>query len=956
MATPNVDKLFNTMRETLSERAWSQGVNVARSGGVVGLTADEDELRLSVVSTMRPSPYEVHLWPGDEEWSCECGHAACVHAAAAVIAAKQAIFEGKTMPKPQNAAQLVYLLTEAPDGLVVKVILEYPDGRAEPLTGRVRADRRARPNEGDLEADDVLRLGDRNLPATGWERLIRAWAGSRSILRFEGRTLRASTTPVTPVVVVSDHEGGFRVNLRRPKEVQKTFRGNVALVGDELRPWSEGGLAPHQRQVLARGVDFTTKEVGRLVGDLLPSLRNVIPVKVQTERLPQGASHRPSLSLDLRPTPSGGAIARLDLVYGDPPVARLVANELQLIGKTIPLRDVLEERRLLSEAEQSLRLPVGREIELDALELMRLSRDRLPLFTGKVNEGAERMRARKEAAQIRLSERGDRVESDADPKALIRAWREGAPLVPLKKGGFAPLPTAFLEQHGHLLAELVAASDKDGALPPHTLPAAAELARALDQPPPADLGALRPLVEGFEGLPEVAPPAGLQASLRPYQLLGFRWIRFLWSVNLAGVLADDMGLGKTLQALCALVDRGGQSLIVAPTSVLFNWAAEARRFFPHLKVNLFHGPRRRHDPSADLTITSYALLRLDPSLRERVWSVAVLDEAQAIKNPESQTAQAAFALRAERRLSLTGTPVENRLDELWSQLHFLMPGFLGGRADFRDRIERPVSEGVKGAAEALRRRVRPFVLRRRKQEVAKDLPPKTELTLRCELPEAQRAVYDAVAQAARAEVVKLVGGGRTLEVLELLLRLRQAACHPALLPGQRPGVPSGKLDVLLDQLDEVVSEGHKALVFSQWTSFLDLIEAALRERQLKTCRLDGATRDRAAVVRTFQADDGPPIFLLSLKAGGTGLNLTAADYVFHADPWWNPAAEAQATDRAHRIGQDKPVFSMRLIAADTVEERILELQDKKRALAEAALGEGELVEGLSRDELLALFD
>ena len=216
--------------------------------------------------------------------------------------------------------------------------------------------------------------------------------------------------------------------------------------------------------------------------------------------------------------------------------------------------------------------------------------------------------------------------------------------------------------------------------------------------------------------------------------------------------------------------------------------------------------------------------------------------------------------------------------------------------------------------------------------------------------------YDAVAQAARAEVVKLVGGGRTLEVLELLLRLRQAACHPALLPGQRPGLPSGKLDVLLDQLDEVVSEGHKALVFSQWTSFLDLIEAALRERQLRTCRLDGATRDRAAVVRTFQADDGPPIFLLSLKAGGTGLNLTAADYVFHADPWWNPAAEAQATDRAHRIGQDKPVFSMRLIASDTVEERILELQDKKRALAEAALGEGELVEGLSRDELLALFD
>jgi SNF2 family DNA or RNA helicase len=218
-------------------------------------------------------------------------------------------------------------------------------------------------------------------------------------------------------------------------------------------------------------------------------------------------------------------------------------------------------------------------------------------------------------------------------------------------------------------------------------------------------------------------------------------------------------------------------------------------------------------------------------------------------------------------------------------------------------------------------------------------------------------VYDAVAQAARAEVVKLVGGGRTLEVLELLLRLRQAACHPALLPGQRPGLPSGKLDVLLDQLDEVVSEGHKALVFSQWTSFLDLIEAALPGAPAQGPAASTAPPGTAPPwCAPFRPDDGPPIFLLSLKAGGTGLNLTAADYVFHADPWWNPAAEAQATDRAHRIGQDKPVFSMRLIASDTVEERILELQDKKRALAEAALGEGELVEGLSRDELLALFD
>jgi SNF2 family DNA or RNA helicase len=333
----------------------------------------------------------------------------------------------------------------------------------------------------------------------------------------------------------------------------------------------------------------------------------------------------------------------------------------------------------------------------------------------------------------------------------------------------------------------------------------------------------------------------------------------------------------------------------------------------------------------------------------------VLDEAQAIKNPDSQVAQAARALDAGFRLALTGTPVENRLEELWSAFHFVSPGLLGGRREFKDRFSGPIDAGDRRAQHALRRRIRPFVLRRLKSEVARDLPPRTDIILRCTLSEEERSTYEAVRALGRADVAKLLQQNRMLQVLEVLLRMRQAACHLGLLPGKTVA-SSSKLDLLLETLEEIVSEGHKALVFSQWTSMLDLVEPALRAAKIGYTRLDGSTIDRAKVVSEFSADDGPPVFLLSLKAGGTGLNLTAADYVFHLDPWWNPAVEDQATDRAHRIGQDRPVVSCRLIAEDTVEERILELQERKRGIARAALDEEALAKGITRDELMALFE
>lgn len=335
----------------------------------------------------------------------------------------------------------------------------------------------------------------------------------------------------------------------------------------------------------------------------------------------------------------------------------------------------------------------------------------------------------------------------------------------------------------------------------------------------------------------------------------------------------------------------------------------------------------------------------------------MLDEAQAIKNPESQIARAAHRLDARARFALTGTPVENRLDELWSQLHFLNPGLLGGRTDFRNRYSKPIAEGDADVAAKLRRRIRPFLLRRLKADVAPELPPLSEIVLDCELSEDERAVYDSVRAATVRDVVeRLRAGGSVMAALEALLRLRQAACHSSLVPGQREEASSSKLVTLYARLEEAVADGHKALVFSQWTSLLDRVEPGLRERDIEWQRLDGTTRNRGDVVDLFQSDEGAPVMLLSLKAGGTGLNLTAADHVFLLDPWWNPAVEAQAADRAHRIGQSRPVVVHRLIAIDTVEEGILKLHERKRALADAALEDSDGGSRLSRDDLLELLE
>jgi SNF2 family DNA or RNA helicase len=645
------------------------------------------------------------------------------------------------------------------------------------------------------------------------------------------------------------------------------------------------------------------------------------------------------------------------IVYGDPPIARVDAGKLVALGDAIPLRDEAAERALERRLAQQLELSPGHRALLEPADAIRF-RERLERTGVDVAGGAHREFYRSDALEPALEASGARFgvrfrsgAREADASAVIGAWRAGEALVPLLGGGFAPLPGDWLAKLGPLVADLLAARRDDGSLPASALPDLARLCDALEQPRPPAFEKLAALLGDFTQLPEAPLDSALAARLRSYQGTGVRWLHFLGRAGLGALLADDMGLGKTLQALATF---GPRTLVVAPTSLLANWQDELARFRPELAVHVYHGVDRELEVDAPVTLTTYALLRRDAEkLAAQRWELAVLDEAQAIKNPDSQTARAAFGLRAERRIALTGTPVENRLEELWSEMHFLNPGLLGGRSDFDERYARPIASADADAAGRLRERLRPFVLRRRKAEVAPELPPRTDVVLHCVLSSEERAVYDAVRAATTPEVLeRLARGGSVMEALEALLRMRQACCHPQLVPGQKLAA-SAKLELLVDRLETAAADGHKALVFSQWTGLLDLVEPRLVAAGLGFVRLDGSTRDRGEVVARFQSEAGPPVFLISLRAGGVGLNLTAADHVFLLDPWWNPAVEDQAADRAHRIGQDRPVLVHRLVAQDTVEERILALQASKRALAAAALDGGAGAE-LTRDDLLAL--
>lgn len=981
---PANSPLLEAVRKEARPGIWTTGVNLARSGAVALQARTASEIELRVRAPGRSVPLTVVLYPNDEAWECDCPGRVdpCEHVVAAAISLQQAESQDKPLEATSSKwSRVVYHFTRVEGGLQLERTLAHADGTEEALDGNLSAIM-AKPaqaatlqvEQSDLITDRLLERRTRGaLTPEKLDALLTALEPARNVL-LDGRPVAVSGEAVLPRAVVEDRGAQLVVTVVRDPRIVEVLSPGVALSGDALARLGETAMTGAWLQNLPVVRTFAPEQLGEVTSKVLPELARRIPVEVRSRRLPPiDRELKPRVQLELQQLEQGLSVLPT-LVYGAPPAVRIDNGRMVYLRGAVPLRDEAAEQRLIHQLRDELNLVPGRRLTVQGQEMVRWA-DKLRRWRGdltgdaaglispdvklrpllKVDSGVTGSGIPDVRFTLEFQVEGGKGEPQTvDAAAVIRAWSEGLGLVPLEGGGWAPLPRAWLDKNGQRVADLLAARQEDGKVANHALPELSALCETLEQPPPPGLDKLAPMVEGFEKLPAPVLPADLVATLRHYQQQGVSWLGFLKSAGLGGILADDMGLGKTLQTLCVL---GPRSLVVCPTSVLPNWAAEIKRFRPSLKVCVYHGPGRSLDESADVTLTTYSILRLDvAALSARTWDAVVLDEAQAIKNPESQAARAAFGLKTNFRLALSGTPLENRLEELWSLMHFVNPGLLGGRRQFEDKVARPISEGQPEAAHQLRRRIRPFVLRRLKKDVAPELPPRTESVMHVSLDERERSVYDAVMAATRKEVVALLSeGGSVLKALEALLRLRQAACHPALVPGQHANT-SSKVQTLVEALSTAVSDGHKALVFSQWTSLLDLLEPHLKSAGIGFDRLDGSTTNRGEVTSRFQSAEGAPVLIMSLKAGGTGLNLTAADHVFLMDPWWNPAAEAQAADRAHRIGQERPVMVYRLVSQGTVEERILGLQEKKRALFEAALSESSAAAAITREDLLELFN
>lgn len=558
--------------------------------------------------------------------------------------------------------------------------------------------------------------------------------------------------------------------------------------------------------------------------------------------------------------------------------------------------------------------------------------------------------------------------------ALRACLESGRRIVKLEDGSYAPVDPDEVEGLLAQMAEIYATGGEREKIP---LSQAGRIQDLIAMVPSAEVSStakgLFTKLEDIDEVPSVAKPRSLKADLRPYQKKGFSWLAFLDQLGSGGILADDMGLGKTLQTIALLVWAKSKrkrklSVVVAPTSVVPNWHREFAKFAPSMTTVIWQGPNR-HDrqdelAKADVMITSYALLRRDEELLNSLdLRYVILDEAQHIKNPSSHTARAAKKLKSERRLALTGTPIENRLSELWSIFDFVSPGLLGNLKNFEEKVSRPIDRGDNETARRLRNTIQPFVLRRLKTDVAQDLPAKIEQERVVSMSSAQSALYKQtlaeVRKSVLSEVEKKGVSQSQIQILAALTRLRQVACDPRLMKLEEQSFEpndSGKLAALRELLENALEGGHRVLVFSQFVTMLGYIRDALEEDGIAYEYLDGSTKNRIERVDAFNENEDVPVFLISLKAGGTGLNLTGADTVVHFDPWWNPAVEDQATDRAHRIGQTKVVNVYRLIAEGSVEEKILELSAKKRALMQNVLStEGSPLKGLTKKDVDSLF-
>jgi len=823
---------------------------------------------------------------------------------------------------------------------------------------------------------------------------------------YRGTGLSFSPEPARPTVRLENRDDGAtaRIDLTMPDGASVTLKDATVLSG--TRTWALVGQTAYtlepdfpprllRKWLLEPSMAFPAGQIDRVLSYFaahLPRFR----LTLKADGLDVAEDVEPKFVLTVEGTPER-VKAKLAARYG-PTVTVPVSPSAQHLGyasgagadgRRLFLRQEVKERaagRLLSEAgfRHDPATEAYEAVGDAALDFWAKGKSALPKEWDMFAAAPPKVRIRPRVKpRIRVNMSAvNWFELDADfvtddqsvDLGAVRMWLDsGRRYVALADGTFAEADLGELKVAADLLEEAGAMPGKKTTrLPLFHAPALDLLGGLSDVEIDAKARRAMQELKEIDGIPKVKPPSTLEGTLRHYQEAGLSWLWFLYRHGLSGVLADDMGLGKTVQALTLLLkakEEGSKpSMVIAPTSVLANWEREIQRFAPTLTTVMWHGQDRREKAEAlkgvDVVLTSYSLIRRDVKELEGLeYRLVVLDEAQNIKNADSATAQACKVLKADSRLALTGTPLENRLSELWSQFDFLMPGFLGSADAFHDRFEHPIMvQGDMEVRDRLKRRIHPFVLRRLKTEVAKDLPPKTETVTFCEMEPGQAALYREVLEESKKKVyehIDKMGFNRSrVSILAALMRLRQVCCDPRLLK-LPPGTmlpPSAKLQRFAELVDDLVAEGHRALVFSQFTEMLSILTAQADEKKLGYMYLDGRTKDRMSKVDQFNDPSGPPLFFISLKAGGTGLNLTAADYVIHYDPWWNPAVEDQATDRTHRIGQTRAVFSYKLITKGTVEEKILALQQRKRELAAGVLGtDAEVGKALTETDVEELF-
>jgi superfamily II DNA or RNA helicase len=761
-----------------------------------------------------------------------------------------------------------------------------------------------------------------------------------SLISSDGSvSLPAISAPT--LVLAADYGDGHELDVRWEWSYQVGDSQRRALAAGPAAAEDAGFRDLDAERAILAGLDLPP-------GQLEPArLAGLDTMKFSTETLPLLAG-RPGVEVELSGEPADyrevGDSLRVEVATGELPgendwfgLEVLVFVEDQ----RVPFKDLF---LALTRGQEYLLLRNGAYFSLDKPGLQALAR---------LIEEARALQDRP-ADSVRIS------------KFQAGLWAELAEL-----GLVSSQATRWQQQVEGLLSFAAGTADEETptALGPRALAPAGSVSAPADSAPAGSATA------GSAGAALARPelPAGLTAQLRPYQLDGYQWLAFLLRHQLGGILADDMGLGKTLQCL-ALLAHARQTepaaapfLIVAPTSVVSNWAAEAARFTPGLKVAVITDTAARRGTGlaatiagADSVVTTYALLRIDfEAYAAASWSGLILDEAQYTKNHQSKIYQCARRIDAPFKLAITGTPMENNLMELWSLLSITAPGLFPSPVRFQDFYARPIEkQGQSEKLDQLRRRIRPLMKRRTKEQVAADLPAKQEQVLEVELHPRHQKLYQTQLQRERQKVLRLIADvdANRFTILRSLTLLRQLSLHAGLVSPEHDDIPCGKLDALLDQLGDVVGGGHRALVFSQFTRFLDKARERLEAAGIEYCYLDGRTRDRALVIQRFKNGEAP-VFLISLKAGGFGLNLTEADYCFLLDPWWNPATEAQAVDRTHRIGQTRNVVVYRLISKDTIEEKVMELKARKAALFSSVIDSGNAFGGsLSADDIRGLFD